>query len=245
MPSAAKLRKRAVNKQAHAIARSAVNATVDPAEIAGRIFTTKEEELLPEHMRDGDVLRRARGALTNEASVNRICDLIARGVTETDARRYVGVCATDWGQWQRHNECHVNEKLAFAIELQHVASADECVRLLSKLREERRTALKNYNEAMREHNREMSDWYSVPKDERGERPVEPVYEGPTELDMKMDVAMITHLQWKLESLSKQHTPKKETNINLNQNIYEEIMTATTEQDAMRSYIVQLGSRARA
>jgi hypothetical protein len=178
MPSAAKLTKRAVNKQAHAIARSAVNATVDPAEIAGQIFTAKEEEMLPAHMRDGDVLRRARGALTNEASVNRICDLIARGVTETDARRYVGVCATDWGTWRRHNECHVNEKLAFAIELQHVASADECVRLLSELRTERRTALKAYNEAMREHQRAMSDWYSVPKEERGERPAEPMYDGP-------------------------------------------------------------------
>jgi hypothetical protein len=218
MPNAAKLKKRAVNKQAHAIARRAVTEKVDPAEIAGRIFTTKEEEELPLHMRDGDVLRRARGALTNEASVNRICDLIARGVTGTDARRYVGVCATDWGQWQRRNECHVNEKLAFAIELQHVASADECVRLLSKLREERRTALKAYNEEMREYNREMSDWYSVPKDQRGERPVEPVYDGPTDLDMRMDVAMVTHLQWKLESLS------------------------NTEQDAMRSYIQLIDNR---
>jgi hypothetical protein len=49
-------------------------------------------------MRDGQVLRRARGPLTNEACVNRICDLIARGVTETDARQYVGVPATEWGR---------------------------------------------------------------------------------------------------------------------------------------------------
>jgi hypothetical protein len=110
MPSAAKLRKRAVNKQAHAIARSTVNAKVDPVEIVGRVFTSKEEEELPERMRDGDVLRRARGALTNEASVNRICDLIARGVTETDARRYVDVCATDWGTWRRHNEVDSNQE---------------------------------------------------------------------------------------------------------------------------------------
>jgi hypothetical protein len=242
MPSAAKLKKRAVNKQAHAIARSAVNTSVDPAEIAGRIFTTKEEEELPLHMRDGNVMRRGRGTLTNEASVNRVCDLIARGVTETDARRYVGVCATEWGQWRRHNECHVNEKLAFAIDLQHVATADECVRLLSELRAERRTALKSYNEAMRAHQREMSEWYAVPKDVRGERPVEPVYDGPTELDMRMDVAMVTHLQWKLESLSKQHTPKKETSLNVNQNIFQEIMTATSEQDAMRSYIQLIDNR---
>jgi hypothetical protein len=242
MPSAAKLKKRAVNKQAHAIARRAVTEKVDPAEITGRVFTSSEEESLPLHMQDGNVLRRARGALTNEASVNRICDLISRGVTETDARRYVGVCATDWGQWKRHNECHVNEKLAFAIDLQHVATADECVRLLSQLREERRSALKVYNEEMREYNRELSQWYALPKSDRGERPAEPTYCGPTELDMKMDNSMVQHLQWKLESLSKQHTPKKETNLNVNQNIYQEIMTATTEQDAMRAYIQLIDNR---
>ena len=60
--------------------------------------------------------------------------------------------------------------------------------------------------------------------------------------MKMDNSMVQHLQWKLESLSKQHTPKKETNLNVNQNIYQEIMTATTEQDAMRAYIQLIDNR---
>ena len=60
--------------------------------------------------------------------------------------------------------------------------------------------------------------------------------------MRMDVAMVTHLQWKLESLSKQHTPKKETNVNVNQNIYQEIQDATTPQDAMRSYIQLIDQR---
>jgi hypothetical protein len=83
----------------------------------------------------------------------------------------------------------------FAIEMQHIASADECIKLLSQLRAERRTGFKSYNEAMRVYQQELSDWYAIPKDERGARPAEPVYDGPTDLDMRMDVAMVTHLQW--------------------------------------------------
>ena len=194
MPSASKLRKRTTNKQAHAAARSAVYTSVNPAEVTGRIFTSKEEEELPLHMRDGNVMRRGRGVLTNEACVNRICDLVARGVTETEARQYIGVSATEWGQWRRSNECFVEDKLKFAIEMQHIASADECIKLLSQLRAERRTGFKSYNEAMRVYQQELSDWYAIPKDERGARPAEPVYVGPTDLDMRMDVAMVTHLQ---------------------------------------------------
>ena len=179
MPSASKLRKRTTNKQAHAAARSAVYTSVNPAEVTGRIFTSKEEEELPLHMRDGNVMRRGRGVLTNEACVNRICDLVARGVTETEARQYIGVSATEWGQWRRSNECFVEDKLKFAIEMQHIASADECIKLLSQLRAERRTGFKSYNEAMRVYQQELSDWYAIPKDERGARPAEPVYDGPT------------------------------------------------------------------
>jgi hypothetical protein len=95
MPTAEKLRKRADNKQAHALARREAYTSVNPAEITGRIFTSQEEEELPDHMVDGHVHRRARGKLTNEACVNRICDLIARGVTETEARQYIGVPAVE------------------------------------------------------------------------------------------------------------------------------------------------------
>jgi hypothetical protein len=59
MPTA--LQKRANNKQAHALARREVFTSVNPAEIAGRIFTSQEEEELPDHMVDGHVHRRARG----------------------------------------------------------------------------------------------------------------------------------------------------------------------------------------
>jgi hypothetical protein len=215
-------------------------ASVDPAEIAGRIFTSKEEEELPEHMRDGNVLRRARGALTNEACVNRICDLIARGVTETEARRYIGVSARDWGRWRLHNESNLLEKIAFAIKLQHIATADECIKILSQLRAERRVALQSYNKAMREYRCELAEWNAAPKGERGECPAEPLYEGPSELDVRMDVAMVTHLQWKLESLSEEHTPKKD--VNVTQNIYQEIRDAKTPQEAMQSYIKIIDQR---
>jgi hypothetical protein len=52
--------------------------------------------------------------------------------------------------------------------------------------------------------------------------------GMISLMYQSDIARM-HLQWKLESLSEQHTPKKETKLNINQNIYQEIMTATSEQ----------------
>jgi hypothetical protein len=244
MPSAAKLQRRAENKQAHAIAQRAQFASVNPAEIAGRIFTSKEEEELPEHMRDGHVLRRERGPLTNEACVNRICDLIARGVTETEARRYIGVSVRDWGRWRFHNESNLLEKIAFAFKLQHIATADECIRILQKLRGERRVALKQHNEAMRKYNRELSEWYAVPEGERDERPAEPVYDGPSELDLRMDTAMVTHLQWKLESLSEEHVrkTKQDVDVNVTQNIYQEIKDAKTPQDAMQSYIKLIDQR---
>jgi hypothetical protein len=67
-----------------------------------------------------------------------------------------------------------------------------------------------------------------------------VYDGPSELDLRMDTAMVTHLQWKLESLLKEHTPTK--NLNLTQNIYQEIKDATTPQEAMQGYIRLIDNR---
>jgi hypothetical protein len=144
-------------------------------------------------------------------------------VTETDARQYV-----------------LLEKIAFAIKLQHIATADECVKILSQLREERRVALQSYNKAMHEYRREFAKWDAAPKNNRGECPAEPVYEGPSELDVRMAVAMVTHLEWKLESLSKEHVQKKE--LNVTQNIYQEIKNATTPQEAMQGYIKLIDQR---
>jgi hypothetical protein len=95
-----------------------------------RIFTSQEEEELPEHMCDGHVARRKRGKLTNEACVNRICDLVARGITETEARQYIGVGVTEWGRWRARNECLILDKMALAIALQNIVTADECRKII-------------------------------------------------------------------------------------------------------------------
>ena len=64
MPSAEKLQRRADNKRAHALARIETRNGVDPADvdITERIFTSEEEENLPELMCDGHVAGRERGA---------------------------------------------------------------------------------------------------------------------------------------------------------------------------------------
>ena len=61
MPSADKLQQKAEDKRAHALARIEARTSANPAEITERIFTSQEEEELPEEMCDGHVHRRARG----------------------------------------------------------------------------------------------------------------------------------------------------------------------------------------
>ena len=64
MPSAEKLQRSTDNKRAHALARIETRNGVDPADvdITERIFTSEEEENLPESMCDGHVAGRERGA---------------------------------------------------------------------------------------------------------------------------------------------------------------------------------------
>ena len=220
---------------AHMIAGTETRTPVDPAtvDISDRIFTSEEEEHLPESMCDGHVMRRERGDLTNAACIHRICDLISRGVTETDARQYIGVSASEWGRWRVRNECNVNEKIALATSLQHIATADECIKILKALERRRGETLTAYNAEVRTYNKMLSEWRAQPEGQRGPGPVEPVYDGPSELDVKIAQSIVQHLQWKLEKRSPDYIPKSQ---NTTHNIFEEIRTAVTPQDAMQKYV---------
>jgi hypothetical protein len=212
MTSAEKLRRRADNKRAHALARVEACTSVNPAEITERIFTSQEEEELPESMCDGHVMRRARGALTNEACVNRICDLVSRGVTETVARQYVGVSATEWGRWRLRNECYLHDKMALAIELQHIATADECIKIIDD-----------------------PGLLTQPELDENGNPL-----GPTvDQKLKHAVARVQHRQWKLEKRSPDYVPKS---VSVTKNIYQDVRDATSPEEAMRRYSAILDLR---
>ena len=71
MPSAEKLQRKADNKRGHALARVESRTSVNPAEITDRIFTSQEEEELPEKMCDGHVMRRAREHKSSRAAGQR------------------------------------------------------------------------------------------------------------------------------------------------------------------------------
>ena len=212
MPSADKLQQKADNKRAHALARIEARTSANPAEITERIFTSQEEEELPEEMCDGHVHRRARGKLTNDACVNRICDLVARGVTETVARQYVGVSATEWGRWRLRNECHLHDKMALAIELQHIATADECIKIIDD-----------------------PELLTPPMFNENGSPL-----GPTvDQKLKHAVARVQHRQWKLEKRSPDYVPKS---VSVTKNIYQDVRDADTPEEAMKRYAAILDLR---
>lgn len=236
---------RALNKTAHALAwaEQRNRERIIPLDA----YRDEEGDHLPPELVNGSVLRRIRGDLTDEACVNRICELFARGVTIKKACKHIGVPPTLWGEWLRNNTADINTKYEFARKRYLDQQASEIFDLVDELRRERTGALKSYNAELRTYRSELALWNAAKKskeeieagatDDRGPRPVEPVYDGPQELDVRIVEMAVRHRQWNLELGDPNYMPKtkSEQNVNVTQNIYQSVRDAPTAEEGMKRY----------
>lgn len=148
---------------------------------------------LPESLVNGHVARRKRGARTDEDCINEICELISRGILGTVATEFVGVPWSTWHAWIRRNHCRAKELHDIAYEFHLEAMADKIHRVYLELKAKREMCMQDYYRRRRE-------WVdSVGSLEKGKRaPIEPVYEGPAEWELKAAEDQVKAWQWHLE-----------------------------------------------
>ena len=222
LPAKSALRTRAHKELARE--QSDVLAFVDPR---------RELEELPEGLETGFVKRRKRGARTDSDCVNEICELVSRGITATAAVAYIGVPWATWQSWLKTNNATAREKFDLAYECHLEAMADATLRIYEQLKEQRDAAMKGYHE---EH-RAWREWKASTEGEKPPR--EPIYQGPTEFDLRLAEQRVKVRQWHLEMRHDKFKRKIETD---NKNaatrciVHEiDIKNTDTPEEALRKY----------
>jgi hypothetical protein len=106
---------------------------------------------------------------------------------------------------------HLDVKVSYA-ELQHIATADECIRIIDD-----------------------PGLLTPPELDASGNPL-----GPTvDQKLKHAVARVQHRQWKLEKRSPDYVPKS---VSVTKNIYQDVRDADTPEEAMKRYAAILDLR---
>jgi Bacteriophage Sf6, terminase small subunit-like len=156
----------------------------------------REIEELPEGLETGHVKRRKRGARSDSDCIDEICELIASGITAKAACEYVGVPWATWQYWRRNNIENARVTSDFAYKCHLEAIADSTLDILDQFKEQRDAAEK----ACREAYKAWQTW--KPSEQQKERPLEPSYTGPSELDFRIAVQRVKTRRWYFERLQK-------------------------------------------
>jgi hypothetical protein len=109
--------------------------------------------------------------------------LVSQGITATASVRFVGVPWATWQAWLKKNHEQARDKYEFAYSCHLEVMADNTLRIFEQLKAERDAALKAYNEA----HRVWREWKPPAEEPKTPRPPEPIYEGPTDLDVRLAV----------------------------------------------------------
>jgi hypothetical protein len=165
----------------------------EQADVLAHFERDREIEELPEGLETAKIRSRRRGARTDADCIYEICELIARGITATAASHFVAVPWSTWQSWLRKNHEHAREIFDFAYMCHLDAMADKTLLILDQLEDRREAALKKYHAAHRAWRKTCA---KAKSDKR--LPKEPIYEGPTEWDLKMASNKVKARQWHLE-----------------------------------------------
>jgi hypothetical protein len=200
----------------------------------------REIEELPPGLETGHTNRRKRGVRTDEDCINEVCELISRGITATASVRFVGVPWATWQAWLKKNHEQARDKYEFAYSCHLEVMADNTLRIFEQLKAERDAALKAYNEA----HRVWREWKPPAKEPKTPRPPEPIYEGPTDLDVRLASERVKARQWHLErrheKFRAKHSVEQTAPVSILQEI--NIREAKTPEEAMRAYAKLINAR---
>ena len=183
------------------------------------------------------VRRRLRGERTDLECINTVCELVAAGCTLITSRVWVGVNALTWHNWREANHHRILEKYKVAVQCYLEHMADATLEILEKLKRDRDAALKKYNAELREYRRALRDYEVAPKDAKLEKPVEPVYDGPSEFDIRIADMRVRERNFHLEKRYPDFANKSEVTSTGRTSILQEIniREAKTPAEAMWIY----------
>jgi hypothetical protein len=196
-------------------------------------FAERNREIveIPEGLRSGNAKRRLRGNREDRDCIEEICELLAQGITLTAATRFVGVPWMTWHGWVKRNHKGAGDCYREVYPMHLDAMADQTLMVFEEMKEQRKKALAEYHAA---HD-EWREWSKQSEDDR--RPPEPLYKGPSELDVSMADKECRVWQWQLERLHAKFRSKHENYINNTTSVVHEINVhdATTPEEAMAVY----------
>ena len=200
----------------------------------------REIEEIPEGLETGFTKRRKRGVRTDSDCINEICELVSQGITATASVRFVGVPWATWQAWLKKNHEQARDKYEFAYSCHLEVMADNTLRIFEQLKAERDAALKAYNEA----HRVWREWKPPAQEPKTPRPPEPIYEGPTDLDVRLASERVKARQWHLErrheKFRAKHSVEQTARVSILQEI--NIREAKTPEEAMRAYAKLIDAR---
>ena len=171
----------------------ALGIKIAGADVLSHVELDRPIEKLPPKLRRGYVLQRKRGARTDRDCINEICELVSRGLTAIAATEYVGVRWSLWHKWLRENHERAKEIYDFSYICNLEAMADNSLRIYQQLESRRDAAQKKY---YREHRAWRKTCDNLKADER--MPQEPLYEGPTEWELRRASDEFKARSWHLE-----------------------------------------------
>ena len=193
---------------------------------------------LPESLVNGHVARRKRGARTDEDCIHEICELISRGILGIVATEFVGVPWSTWHAWIRRNHCRAKELHDLAYEFHLEAMADKIHHVYLELKAKREASMQDYYRRRRE-------WVdSVESLEKGKRaPIEPVYEGPAEWELKAAEDQVKAWQWHLEMRHDKFKKQQAEHVVRGEvTVSHELNLKRDPQMAMREYLKLIDAR---
>jgi hypothetical protein len=183
---------------------------------------------------NGNTMRRARGDKSDIECINEVCGLVAEGMKVVDAVKYVKLPWSTWHAWVQQNFLRTKDRYAVAYEMHLERMADETQRIYETLVEERRVCREKYYNAHRE-------WRNWDEAEHGgkKRPLEPIYEGPTEWELNAAKLRVLGMHIHLKSGLDRFKDKTETTMNINDKrslVHEvTIKKDETAEEALREY----------
>jgi hypothetical protein len=135
-----------------------------------------------------------------------------------------------WQSWLKKNHEQAREKFDFSYGSHLEVMADATLRIFEQLKAEREAAVKVYHEA----HRAWREW--KPKSKGDKRPPEPIYQGPTEFDLRLASERVKARQWHLERRHEKFANKQAVEQTNRTSIFQEINIndAKTPEEAMRA-----------
>ena len=198
----------------------------------------REIEEIPERLETGFTKRRKRGVRTDSDCINEICELVSQGITATASVRFVGVPWATWQAWLKKNHEQARDKYEFAYACHLEVMADNTLRILEQLEAKREAAMRDYHAA----HKAWREW--MPKHKHDKRPLEPIYEGPTDWELKLASEKVKARQWHLERRHEKFKSKHAVEQTKRVSVLSEIniRDARTPEEAMRMYTKLLDAR---